>query len=58
MPKPLILVVEDDDDVRALLSELLQPRYAVEAVGNGVTATPRTDGTDGSFSRGALQAGD
>jgi diguanylate cyclase (GGDEF)-like protein len=39
--KPLILVVEDDDDARVLLSELLQPRYAVEAVGDGVTALER-----------------
>jgi diguanylate cyclase (GGDEF)-like protein len=39
--KPLILVVEDDDDARVLLSELLQPRYSVEAVGDGVTALER-----------------
>ena len=39
--KPLILVVEDDDDARTLLSELLQPRYSVEAVGDGVTALSR-----------------
>ncbi|HXN54717.1 MAG TPA: diguanylate cyclase [Myxococcales bacterium] len=39
--KPLILVVEDDDDARALLSELLTPRYEVEAVGDGVTAVER-----------------
>jgi diguanylate cyclase (GGDEF)-like protein len=39
--KPLILVVEDDDDARTLLSELLQPRYSVEAVGDGVAALSR-----------------
>ena len=39
--KPLILVVEDDDDARGLLCELLQPRYSVEAVGDGVAAVSR-----------------
>ncbi len=36
--KPLILVVEDDEDARELLAELLQPRYSVEKCGDGETA--------------------
>jgi diguanylate cyclase (GGDEF)-like protein len=39
--RPLILVVEDDDDARMVLSELLRPRYDVEAVGDGETALKR-----------------
>jgi diguanylate cyclase (GGDEF)-like protein len=39
--RPLILVVEDDDDARMLLSELLRPRYDVEPVGDGETALQR-----------------
>lgn len=40
-PRPLILVAEDDDDARALLVELLAPRYAVEAVADGLSALAR-----------------
>lgn len=36
--KPLILVVEDDDDAREVLADLLEPRYAVEKCGDGETA--------------------
>ena len=39
--KPLILVVEDDEDARMVLSELLRPRYDVDAVGDGETALKR-----------------
>jgi diguanylate cyclase (GGDEF)-like protein len=39
--RPLILVVEDDDDARMVLSELLRPHYDVEAVGDGETALER-----------------
>jgi len=39
--KPLILVVEDDEDARMLLTELLRPRYDVDAVGDGETALKR-----------------
>ena len=39
--KPLILVVEDDEDARDVLSELLRPRYDVESVGDGETAIQR-----------------
>ena len=39
--KPLILVVEDDEDARVVLSELLRPRYDVDAVGDGETALKR-----------------
>ena len=39
--RPLILVVEDDDDARMVLSELLRPRYDVDAVGDGETALKR-----------------
>lgn len=39
--RPLILVVEDDEDARMLLSELLRPRYDVDAVGDGETALRR-----------------
>ena len=39
--KPLILVVEDDEDARMVLSELLKPRYDVDAVGDGETALKR-----------------
>jgi diguanylate cyclase (GGDEF)-like protein len=36
--RPLILVVEDDEDAREVLTELLRPRYDVESVGDGETA--------------------
>jgi len=36
--KPLILVVEDDEDAREVLAELLEPRYSVETCGDGETA--------------------
>jgi len=39
--RPLILVVEDDEDARMLLTELLRPRYDVDAVGDGETALKR-----------------
>jgi len=39
--KPLILVVEDDEDARLVLTELLRPRYDVDAVGDGETALKR-----------------
>lgn len=39
--RPLILVVEDDEDARMVLSELLRPRYDVDAVGDGETALKR-----------------
>jgi len=39
--KPLILVVEDDEDARMVLTELLRPRYDVDAVGDGETALKR-----------------
>ncbi|MCA1826803.1 MAG: diguanylate cyclase [Myxococcales bacterium] len=39
--KPLILVVEDDEDARMVLAELLKPRYDVDAVGDGETALKR-----------------
>ena len=39
--KPLILVVEDDEDARMVLTELLRERYEVEAVGDGETAIAR-----------------
>jgi two-component system cell cycle response regulator len=39
--KPLILVVEDDEDARDVLAELLKPRYDVESVGDGETAIQR-----------------
>jgi diguanylate cyclase (GGDEF)-like protein len=39
--KPLILVVEDDEDARMVLAELLKPRYEVDAVGDGETALRR-----------------
>jgi diguanylate cyclase (GGDEF)-like protein len=39
--KPLILVVEDDEDARIVLTELLRPRYEVDAVGDGETALKR-----------------
>ena len=39
--KPLILVVEDDEDARIVLTELLRPRYDVDAVGDGETALKR-----------------
>jgi len=39
--KPLILVVEDDEDARMVLEELLKPRYEVAAVGDGETALKR-----------------
>jgi diguanylate cyclase (GGDEF)-like protein len=39
--RPLILVVEDDEDARAVLEELLRDRYDVEAVGDGETAVKR-----------------
>ena len=39
--KPLILVVEDDEDARVVLTELLRPRYDVDAVGDGETALKR-----------------
>ena len=39
--KPLILVVEDDEDARMVLAELLKPRYDVDAVGDGETALRR-----------------
>src|SRR5207302_9765312 len=40
-PRPLILVVEDDEDARMLIDELLRPRYEVESVGDGETALKR-----------------
>ena len=39
--KPLILVVEDDEDARMVLAEILKPRYDVEEVGDGETALKR-----------------
>jgi two-component system cell cycle response regulator len=39
--RPLVLVVEDDEDARLVLSGLLRPRYEVEAVGDGETALQR-----------------
>jgi diguanylate cyclase (GGDEF)-like protein len=39
--RPLILVVEDDEDARAVLEELLRDRYDVEAVGDGEAAVKR-----------------
>jgi two-component system, cell cycle response regulator len=39
--KPLILVVEDDEDARMVLTELLRPRYDVDSVGDGETALKR-----------------
>jgi diguanylate cyclase (GGDEF)-like protein len=39
--RPLILVVEDDEDARMVLSELLRPRYDVAAVGDGEEALAR-----------------
>jgi two-component system cell cycle response regulator len=39
--RPLILVVEDDEDARLVLTELLRPRYDVDAVGDGETALKR-----------------
>ena len=39
--RPLILVVEDDEDARMVLTELLRPRYDVDAVGDGETAIQR-----------------
>jgi len=39
--RPLILVVEDDEDARIVLTELLRPRYDVDAVGDGETALKR-----------------
>jgi two-component system, cell cycle response regulator len=39
--KPLILVVEDDEDARMVVTELLRPRYDVDAVGDGETALKR-----------------
>jgi two-component system, cell cycle response regulator len=39
--RPLVLVVEDDEDARMVLSELLRPRYDVEGVGDGETALRR-----------------
>jgi two-component system cell cycle response regulator len=39
--RPLILVVEDDEDARMVLTELLRPRYDVDAVGDGETALKR-----------------
>ena len=39
--RPLILVVEDDEDARIVITELLRPRYDVDAVGDGETALKR-----------------
>ena len=39
--KPLILVVEDDEDARMVLTELLRPRYDVDSVGDGESALKR-----------------
>ncbi|TMA24454.1 MAG: diguanylate cyclase [Deltaproteobacteria bacterium] len=39
--KPLVMVVEDDEDARTVLAELLRPHYQVEAVGDGETALQR-----------------
>jgi diguanylate cyclase (GGDEF)-like protein len=39
--RPLVMVVEDDEDARTVLGELLKPRYDVEAVGDGETAIQR-----------------
>jgi diguanylate cyclase (GGDEF)-like protein len=39
--RALILVVEDDEDARIVLTELLRPRYDVDAVGDGETALKR-----------------
>jgi diguanylate cyclase (GGDEF)-like protein len=39
--RPLILVVEDDEDARMVISELLRPRYDVAAVGDGEEALAR-----------------
>jgi two-component system cell cycle response regulator len=39
--RPLVLVVEDDEDARMVLAELLRPRYDVDTVGDGETALKR-----------------
>jgi len=39
--RPLVLVVEDDEDARDVLQELLQDQYDVEAVGDGESAVKR-----------------
>jgi diguanylate cyclase (GGDEF)-like protein len=39
--RPLVMVVEDDEDSRTVLGELLKPHYDVEAVGDGETALQR-----------------
>jgi two-component system, cell cycle response regulator len=39
--RPLILVVEDDDDARAIIEGVLRQRYDVEAVGDGERAVDR-----------------
>jgi two-component system cell cycle response regulator len=40
-PLPSILVVEDDEDTRAILEEFLRERYDVEGVGDGESALKR-----------------
>ena len=40
-PRPLILVVEDDEDARAIIEEELRHRYDVEAVADGESAMKR-----------------
>jgi len=39
--RPLVLVVEDDEDAREVLQELLRDQYDVEAVGDGESAVKR-----------------
>ena len=39
--RPLVLVVEDDEDAREVLQELLRDQYEVEAVGDGESAVKR-----------------
>ena len=39
--RPLVLVVEDDEDARDVLKELLRDQYDVEAVGDGESAVKR-----------------
>jgi PleD family two-component response regulator len=39
--RPLVMVIEGDEDARTVLAELLEPRYDVEAVGDGETALRR-----------------
>src|SRR6266850_951115 len=39
--RPLVLVVEDDEDAREVVQELLRDQYDVEAVGDGESAVKR-----------------